>query len=132
MENKGSKGKYFYHEHLFFCSLELAMEIIGGKWKSMIIYFLKDGAMRSSELQRLLRDISNRMFTLAVRELERDGIISRIVYPVVPPKVEYKLTDFGQTIVPLIMKMSDWGLSAAEEYKCFIEMDKEKDSKSCN
>ena len=88
--------------------------------------------MRSSELQRLLRDISNRMFTLAVRELERDGIISRIVYPVVPPKVEYKLTDFGQTIVPLIMKMSDWGLRAAEKYKCSIEMNKGEDSKSCN
>lgn len=93
------------------------MEIIGGKWQTMMIYHLKDGAVRSSDLQRSLIGISNKMFTQVVRELERNGIVERIVYPVVPPKVEYKLTKVGETVIPLIMEMVAWGETMSEEIK---------------
>jgi DNA-binding HxlR family transcriptional regulator len=114
MDNKEDKKKFFFHKKEYYCSLELAMEVIGGKWKTMMIYHLRDGAMRSSELQRSLIGISNKMFTQVVRELEHDGIVKRTVYPVVPPKVEYSLTPTGETVVPLIMNMVEWGESMSE------------------
>ncbi len=114
MENQDDAKKYFYQGEGYFCSLELAMDIIGGKWKTMMIYYLKDGALRSSDLQRSLRGISNKMFTQTARELEKNKIIKRIIYPVIPPKVEYELTEIGLTIIPLIVQMSDWGISIAQ------------------
>jgi DNA-binding HxlR family transcriptional regulator len=92
------------------------MEVIGGKWKTMMIYHLKrwsDAFIGTAK--RSLIGISNKMFTQVARELEHDGIIERKVYPVVPPKVEYKLTKTGETVVPLIMKMVDWGESMSEK-----------------
>ena len=93
------------------------MDIIGGKWKTMMLYYLKDGAQRSSSLQRCLRGVSNKMFTKTARKLESNGIIKRIIYPVIPPKVEYDLTNIGKTIIPLIEQMSDWGISVADKRK---------------
>ncbi|MDE7402568.1 MAG: helix-turn-helix transcriptional regulator [Muribaculaceae bacterium] len=93
----------------YFCALELALELIGGKWKSMMLYQLKNGPLRSSDLQRRMRDISNKMFTQTARSLERDGLIQREVFPVVPPRVEYSLTGLGESAIPVIMQMGYWG-----------------------
>ena len=90
------------------------MDLIGGKWKTMMIFHLKDGALRSSELMRSLHGISNKMFTQTARELERDGIISRRVYPVVPPKVEYELTDMGMSVLPIVLDMAQWGIDVSD------------------
>lgn len=109
MENQCDKKVFYYQNKKYICSLELAMELIGGKWKPLMIYHLKDGAVRSSDLQRTLHGISNKMFTQTARELERSRIIERIVYPVVPPKVEYKLTDLGWSVLPIVMDMAAWG-----------------------
>lgn len=98
----------------YFCALELALELIGGKWKPMMLYHLKNGPMRSSELQKKLRYISNKMFTQTARALEHDGLIKREVFPVVPPRVEYSLTPMGESAIPLIMKMGYWGESIGE------------------
>lgn len=102
---------YFYKGKEYLCSLELAMDLIGGKWKTMMIFHLKDGALRSSELMKALHGISNKMFTQTARELEHNGIIKRHVYPVVPPKVEYELTDLGKSVLPIVLDMAQWGLS---------------------
>lgn len=96
------------------CSLELAMDIVGGKWKTMMIYHLRKGAMRSSDLMRKLDGISNKMFTQTVRELERAGVVERKVYPVVPPKVEYSLTELGESSLPFILAMARWGVEVSE------------------
>lgn len=109
MENQCSKESLFYRDKEYFCSLELAMEQIGGKWKTMMLFHLKDGAMRSGDLQRTLRGIANKMFTQTARELEADGLLERIVYPVVPPKVEYKLTSKGESVLPIILQLAEWG-----------------------
>lgn len=114
MENQKNREKYFFNGDEYYCSLALAMDIIGGKWKSMVIYHLKDGAIRSNELQRTLKGITNRMFTLAVRELEHSGLVERIVYPVVPPMVEYKLTPKGESVLPIIMQLAEWGANISE------------------
>ncbi len=114
MDNQCNNKKYIFAGEEYYCSLALAMDIIGGKWKSMAIYHLKDGPMRSSELQRALKGVTNRMFTLAVRELEQSGLVQRIVYPVVPPMVEYKLTPRGDSVLPIILQLADWGMEVSD------------------
>ncbi len=91
------------------------LAIIGGKWKILILYHLCAGTQRFNELRRLLPDITQRMLTLQVRELEDDGIVHREVYPQVPPKVEYSLTAFGATLIPVIEVMDAWGKQYASE-----------------
>ena len=90
------------------CPVEATLDVIGGKWKGVILYQLAE-TRRFTELQRLIPGINRRMLTLQLRELERDGLIHREVYREVPPKVEYSLTEFGHTLSPLILLMCDWG-----------------------
>ncbi len=90
------------------CPVEATLDVIGGKWKGVILYNLAT-TKRFNELQRLIPGINRRMLTLQLRELERDGLVHREVYREVPPKVEYSLTEFGQTLSPLILQMRDWG-----------------------
>ncbi len=90
------------------CPVEATLEIIGGKWKGVILFHLSE-TRRFNELQRLIPAVSRRMLTLQLRELETDGLVHREVYPQVPPKVEYSLTDFGRTLTPLIDQMLIWG-----------------------
>jgi len=75
---------------------------------------LKDGALRSSDLQRKMPGVSNKMFTQTARNLEKDGIIKREIFPIIPPKVEYELTELGQSILPIIFQMCDWGTKLLE------------------
>ena len=114
MENQCNKNKYIFNGEIFFCSLELAINVIGGKWKSLILYHLQCKSRRSSELQQLIHGISNKMFTQAVRDLEHDGLVKRTVFPVVPPKVEYELTELGKSVIPMINSLAVWGRSIGE------------------
>lgn len=91
------------------CSVEVALELIGGKWKGVALYHLLSGKKRFNELRRLIPSVSQRMLTRQLRDLENDGLISRTVYPVVPPKVEYELTKLGYTLEPLLQHLRDWG-----------------------
>ncbi|MEF3304432.1 winged helix-turn-helix transcriptional regulator [Paenibacillus sp. GYB003] len=91
------------------CPVEYTLDVIGGKWKGVLLYHLMDGKKRFNEFRRICPGITQRMLTLQLRELEEDGVISRKVYPEVPPKVEYSLTDFGKTLIPIIMLMREWG-----------------------
>ncbi|GAA5500550.1 hypothetical protein Dxin01_00271 [Deinococcus xinjiangensis] len=92
------------------CEKELTLSVIGGKWKLIILWHLgKQGTKRFSELRALIPDITTKMLTSQLRELEGDHIIHREVYPVIPPKVEYSLTDHGQTLMPVLELMYNWG-----------------------
>ncbi|SEL58416.1 helix-turn-helix domain-containing protein [Paenibacillus sp. OK003] len=91
------------------CSVEVTLSVIGGKWKGAILYHLFSGSLRFNELRKLFPDITQRMLTLQLRELESSGIVHREIYPQVPPKVEYSLTPFGETLQPIIYSMRDWG-----------------------
>ena len=97
------------------CPVSTILDIIGGKWKVLILYHLFGDTRRFNELQRLMPTITQRMLTLQLRELEQDGIVHREVYPQVPPKVEYSLTDFGRTLLPVIQAMHDWSETYAQE-----------------
>lgn len=91
------------------CPVDTTLDVIGGKWKGIILYHLIDGPKRFNEFRRLYPGITQFMLTLQLRELERDGIVHREVYKQVPPKVEYSLTEFGRTLEPIILSMRDWG-----------------------
>lgn len=91
------------------CSVEVTLDVIGGKWKGVILFRLLASTLRFNELRRLLPDVTQRMLTLQLRELEQAGVIHREVYPEVPPKVEYSLTPFGRSLEPIILLMRDWG-----------------------
>ncbi len=92
------------------CPVVTALSLIGSKWKIVIIYNLLSGMKRFNELQKLLPGITQKMLAMRLRELEKDGIIDRKVYAVVPPKVEYTLTSFGQSLEKMIEQVKSWGL----------------------
>lgn len=92
------------------CPVEATLEIIGGKWKGVILFHLLGGTKRFNELKRTMPAITVRMLTRQLRELEGDGIIERKVYAEVPPKVEYTLTKLGQTLEPILNSLRNWGL----------------------
>lgn len=91
------------------CPVEATVDVIGGKWKGVILYKLLEGPRRFNELKRELPTITQRMLTLQLRELEEDGIVHREIYKQIPPKVEYSLTDFGKTLEPILLAMLTWG-----------------------
>ena len=96
------------------CPIEATLDIVGGKWKILILFYLMRGTVRFGEFQRLIPKITQRMLTLQLRELEEDGVIHREVYRQVPPKVEYSLTEFGKSLEPLLLLMRDWGATSKE------------------
>lgn len=92
------------------CSVEAALLVIGGKWKGTILYRLfVDEVLRFNEIRRMLPAVSQRMLTTQLRALESDGIIARTAYPEVPPRVEYRLTDYGRTLRDAVMALKVWG-----------------------
>ncbi|QXP61468.1 winged helix-turn-helix transcriptional regulator [Olleya sp. HaHaR_3_96] len=93
-----------------YCPLNYTMNLIGTKWKPLILFHLLNGALRSGLLQKHITGISNKMFTQSVRELEKDGLITRKIYPVVPPKVEYKLSARGRSLEPILRSLDQWGV----------------------
>ena len=112
--DKKNTKSFLYKGKKYLCTLELAMDVIGGKWKTLLIFHLRNGAMRSSALQHSLTGISNKMFTQSVRELESDGIVKREIFPVIPPKVEYSLTEKGQELIPIMENLAKWGISICD------------------
>lgn len=91
------------------CSVEASLDVIGGKWKGVILFHLFEDTRRFGELQKLIPNVTRRMLTLSLRELEEAGIVHREVYRQVPPKVEYSLTPYGQTLKPIILSLRAWG-----------------------
>ena len=91
------------------CPVEATLELIGGKYKALILWHLSQGILRFSELRQVIKGATPKMLTQQLRELEKDGLIHREVYPVVPPKTEYSLTDLGKTLAPILDAMCNWG-----------------------
>jgi DNA-binding HxlR family transcriptional regulator len=89
--------------------LEAALEVLRGKWKGAVVINLCSGKKRFNELRRLMPDLTPRMLTLQLRELERDGLVRREIFSQIPPKVEYSLTEVGQALEPVLLQMREWG-----------------------
>lgn len=91
------------------CPIEVALDVVGGKWKGMVLHRLLQGSARFNELRRVMPKTTQRMLTLQLRELERDGVVLRTVHAEVPPRVEYRLTEFGRQLAPILGLMTQWG-----------------------
>lgn len=91
------------------CPVEATLELIGGKWKGVILYHLLDGTHRFSGLRRKLPSVTQRMLTKQLRELEQGGVVRRVVHAEVPPRVEYSLTPLGATLRPVVLALKEWG-----------------------
>lgn len=91
------------------CPVEAAMDVIGGKYKAQIVYELIGRTCRYNEIQKALPQATPRMLSKQLKELEEDGVVKRVLYPVVPPKTEYSLTEFGETLVPIVQSLCNWG-----------------------
>lgn len=99
------------------CAIRATLKILSGKWKILILWALYDNCKRFSELRRLIPEVTQRMLTAQLRELEKDKIITRKVYPEVPPKVEYALTEIGMTLKPLLIELKEWGADYIKKRK---------------
>ncbi|HEY9757527.1 MAG TPA: helix-turn-helix domain-containing protein [Oculatellaceae cyanobacterium] len=119
------------NEKSYFCPVEVTIDLIGGKWKSLILYYLIDRkVVRFGELRRLLPRVTAQMLSAQLRELEADGLISRKIYTQIPPKVEYRLTGFGETLAPVILAMTEWGKEYVKDSGKKIKLLKMEKSKS--
>jgi DNA-binding HxlR family transcriptional regulator len=99
-----------YKNKNYTCTFEITIDLIGGKWKPLIIWHLgTKGTQRFNELRKLLPQVTQKMLTQQLRELERDNLINRKIYPQVPPKVEYSLSSLGESLMPILSAMCSWG-----------------------
>jgi len=106
------------------CPVVATLDIVGGKYKALILWHLTDKVLRFGELRRLIPQATQKMLTQQLRELEEDKLITRTVYPIVPPKVEYELSELGKSIKPILDAMCEWGTSYMKshgiEANCFM------------
>lgn len=110
-----------HNEH---CPVEATLELIGGKYKALILWHLAEGKLRFSQLRNQIKGVTPKMLTQQLRELESQALVHREVFAVVPPKVEYSLTELGKSLMPLLVAMRDWGSSylrsKSMEPNCFM------------
>ncbi len=110
------------------CPVDATLKLIGGKYKALILWHLVSGSLRHGELQKIIPQATPKMLTQQLRELESDNLVSRTVYPVVPPKVEYALTDFGRSLKPILVAMYDWGAGYMKDNHYEISCSMTKDT----
>lgn len=108
--------EFIYDSKIYYNPVEFAMDKIGGTWKMPILWRLKDKTMRYNELMKSMPKITHKMLTTSLRDLEKDGFVFRNVYPIVPPKVEYSLTERGKEAIKIIDYIRNYGISLMKEY----------------
>ena len=116
------------------CPVEATLDLIGGKYKALILWHLSDSVLRFSELRSRIPKATPKMLTQQLRELEEQALIHREVYPVIPPKVEYSLTETGRTLLPILVAMRDWGASylrGKDQEPCCFMMDSDPAQSCC-
>lgn len=121
---KGKEYAFEMNGKMYHCALDITMSLIGGKWKTVVLWYLRKEKKRFSELKRHIPEITEKMLSLQLRELEKDGLVQRTVYPEVPPRVEYELTDEGKTLVPMLEAMAAWGRRKGKNEGKMLEITK--------
>ena len=110
-------------EKQFHCAMDVAMDFVGGKWKTVVLWYLKTEKRRFTEINKLIPQMTERMLSITLKQLEEDGLILREVYTTKPPlKVEYSLSDFGKTLIPVLNSIAKWGREVAESKGEIIEI----------
>lgn len=121
---KGKNVAYKLDGRVYHCALDITMDYIGGKWKGVVLWYLKNETLRFTELKKRIPDITEKMLSIQLRALEADGLIKRKVYGVKPPvKVEYSLTEFGKTLKPALDVIAKWGRDLGNSKGKLIEIE---------
>jgi len=115
--------KIKYDGKEYACAFGFALDMVTGKWKGMILWYLRDETLRYGEIRKKLDGITQKMLTQTLRDLEKHQLITRKVYPVVPPKVEYTITEHGQKLIPIFEKMLEWGNDVGAQLGEVLECD---------
>ena len=115
------------NEKSYHCAMDITMDFIGGKWKTVVLWYLKDKTLRFGELKKQIPDITEKMLSIQLKNLEDDGLIKRKVYTQIPLKVEYSLTDFGKTLIPILNAIAKWGRNLGQENGKMVEVPLEKE-----
>lgn len=118
------------HGREYHCALDITMNYIGGKWKTVVLWYLRKEKKRFSELRKLIPAITEKMLSIQLKQLEKDGLVGRKVYGEVPPRVEYFLTDFGQTLVPMLEEIARWGRELGDREGKRVEVKSMKANKN--
>jgi DNA-binding HxlR family transcriptional regulator len=111
---KGREYIFTIEGKRFHCAMDVTMHFIGGKWKSVVLWYLKNKTCRFGELKKQIPDITEKMLSLQLKALEKDGLVKREVFPEVPLRVEYSLTEFGKTLIPVLEAVARWGRNLGE------------------
>ena len=120
---KGKNVAYKLQGKLYHCAMDITMDYIGGKWKSVVLWYLKNGTHRFVELKRQIPDITEKMLSIQLRALEADGLIKRKVHGNKPPvRVEYSLTALGKTLITVLDAMAKWGRAVGESEGKLIDI----------
>lgn len=115
MKINDEQYKFIIDGEDYHCALDITAAFIGGKWKTVVLWYLRKTKKRFSELTEVIPDITDKMLSLQLRALEADGLIKRTIYPEVPPRVEYELTKEGQSLIPVLEAMAEWGRNKAKK-----------------
>lgn len=121
---KGENVAFKLNDELYHCAMDITMHYIGGKWKTVVLWYLKFETLRFSELKRKMPDITEKMLSIQLKALVEDGLVNRDVYGEKPPiRVEYSLTDFGKTLIPMLDEIAKWGRELGEQKGEVVDLD---------
>lgn len=121
---KGKNLAFELNGKTYHCAMDITLDFIGGKWKSVVLWYLKSETLRFSELKSKIPDITEKMLSIQLRALEKDGLVSREIHGTKPPlKVEYSLTDFGKSLIPVLDAVAKWGRNLGENEGNIISAD---------
>ncbi len=109
---------------VFHCAMDVTMNYIGGKWKTVVLWYLKGGTLRFGELKKRIPDITEKMLSLQLKALEDDGLVSRKVYAEIPLRVEYAMTERGRSLIPVLDAIAKWGRTSGETEGKLVEVRK--------
>jgi len=112
----GNEHRIHLNGQTYHCALDVTMDLVGGKWKAIVLWYLRKDKKRFSELRKQIPGITEKMLSLQLRQLEKDGFVSRKVHAEVPPRVEYTLTSHGKTLLPLLEEIAKWGRMMGKKY----------------
>jgi DNA-binding HxlR family transcriptional regulator len=121
---EGENVAFRLNEKMYHCAMDITMDYIGGKWKTVVLWYLKFETLRFSELKKKMPDITEKMLSIQLKSLEEDGLINRKVYGRKPPiRVEYSLTDFGRSLIPVLDAIAKWGRDLGYREGELVEQD---------
>ena len=123
---QGKEVVFKMHGNTYHCAMDVTMDFIGGKWKTVLLWYLIGGKKRFGELKKIIPDITEKMLSIQLKQLEENGLVKRQVFAEVPLRVEYSLTDFGRTLVPVLNAIAKWGRNLGEAEGTMVEVKREK------